>query len=372
MRPSSFIGFLCLLILPSVAGSQTASTERWRLIEELRIGAVDGPQAITRVGGIVVSPDRRHIFVSQPQETLVRMFDAESGRLVRTIGRSGGGPGEFGLLTGIGIMRDTLVVLDSRNSRYSLFSVDGEIVRDESVRSPPLVPIAIGADGTVIAETQASSIGARATGLVTSTRVVQMTRKGSIIRTLGGRDLNDTALHAEAGGRIFVGIQPLSENTFVRVAPDGSSLMFVDGRVSGSSAGRFYITRLGLRGDTIYRRAYRYQPRPVPQEIADSIYGRYSTVRMPELRDHIRLPAVLPPVSAVVLNADGSAWLRRGERNLETVDWLVLDPQGLIRASLTLPIGFRNPTVDGERVWGVVRDDLDISYVVRYRIRRPN
>lgn len=64
--------------------------EAWRLVEELRIGAVDGdgPEMFGEVSGVAVDPLGR-IWVVERQAAEVRVFD-EEGRHIRTVGRMRG------------------------------------------------------------------------------------------------------------------------------------------------------------------------------------------------------------------------------------------------------------------------------------------
>src|SRR5262245_8899253 len=66
-----------------------------RLVEELRIGQMEGAEAYTFgfVLELAVGKDGA-IFVGEGRPTQLRMYDA-SGRFVRKIGGVGEGPGEF-------------------------------------------------------------------------------------------------------------------------------------------------------------------------------------------------------------------------------------------------------------------------------------
>ena len=78
------------------------STTSWRLIEETRIGSVDGdgPDVFSVVIGLEADElDRIYVLDRQIQE--VRVFE-ENGSYVRTLGRAGEGPGEFRGADGLG------------------------------------------------------------------------------------------------------------------------------------------------------------------------------------------------------------------------------------------------------------------------------
>jgi len=50
------------------------------------------------------------------------------------------------------------------------------------------------------------------------------------------------------------------------------------------------------------------------------------------------------------------------------VVWWVLSPQGDPRAKVALPAEFTLEIAVGDIVWGTVRDDLDVPYIVRMRV----
>lgn len=115
---------LFLAVFPTVVYGQ--DVPRARLVEELRIGTESGgpDYALSRVTSVRIDGDGS-IYVSQPQENLIRVFDSE-GRFVRRIGRSGEGPGEFRQMGGSRwIGEDTLVVIDHRLHRVSYWTSPG-------------------------------------------------------------------------------------------------------------------------------------------------------------------------------------------------------------------------------------------------------
>src|SRR5207244_1014807 len=61
----------------------------------------------------------------------IRIFDP-SGKHLRTIGRSGKGPGEFTYPDGMALAPDGLVwVHDPQNARFSIFDQEGKFVRQQ-------------------------------------------------------------------------------------------------------------------------------------------------------------------------------------------------------------------------------------------------
>lgn len=362
------IGFAINLPL----SAQTAATEVWSLREELRIGAIDGPQALSQIGTIVLSESGRYLYVSQPQERSIKIFDSASGAFLRAVGRSGSGPGEFSLVSTIGTKQDTLFAIDSHQQHLVLFSGTGEHIRTENlapmmssaVEGMPLEPIGLARNGMFFAQRPAS-LAQIAYGAVESTPVVQLTREGRLLRTLIQHRPVPRVETFSIGNRIGIALIPFSRNSLVSIASDGSSLLHLDMPVPAAETGRFWLTRMGLSGDTLYRRSYNYSPQPISTAVLDSIHGALTIVA-----EAITLPRLMPPITDIHLNPDGSVWMKRGPRRIDLDDWLVLDSVGSIRASLQIPSNIRIVLADETRAWGAVTSELGVPYVVRYQIRK--
>src|SRR5262245_530920 len=97
-----------------------------RLVEELRIGQLEGAAAYTVgfVTELAVGKDGA-IFVGEGQPTQLRMYDA-GGRFVRKVGGAGSGPGEFGQVDGlISMANGNVAVWDGNTGRISIFDGKG-------------------------------------------------------------------------------------------------------------------------------------------------------------------------------------------------------------------------------------------------------
>jgi hypothetical protein len=70
----------------------------------------------------------------------------------------------------------------------------------------------------------------------------------------------------------------------------------------------------------------------------------------------------------MVVGRDGSVWLRGEDRGESTVEWRILSPDGEPYGLVRLPVGFWMFLAERSRAWGTERDELDVPYIVRYRI----
>ena len=80
-------------------------------------------------------------------------------------------------------------------------------------------------------------------------------------------------------------------------------------------------------------------------------------------------PSHYPAVTHMVLSGNGEIWLR--ERPVGgDASWLVLDREGEPRWRTTLPAGVTVLVADGDQVWGTERDEMDVPYLLRFRVNR--
>ena len=99
-----------------------------RFEEEASFGPEEsGPAAVLRPGQFAVDGGNRvHIFESS--EGVIKVF-GEDGRFLRSVGRKGQGPGEFGQAGFLGFCPDgRLLVTDFQNRRTSFFGPEGDFL----------------------------------------------------------------------------------------------------------------------------------------------------------------------------------------------------------------------------------------------------
>ncbi|HEX6367509.1 MAG TPA: 6-bladed beta-propeller [Longimicrobium sp.] len=109
------------------------TTDRWRLVEEVRIGggASGGPSAFGRVVGVALDSLAR-VWVADELQHQISVFEPD-GRHVRSIGRKGAGPAEFQRIAGMRWGPDgNLWVLDAGNSRFAVYDTAGKLVTTRS------------------------------------------------------------------------------------------------------------------------------------------------------------------------------------------------------------------------------------------------
>lgn len=373
----------CLLPIAGAVATPVEGQERtWALRERLRIGSIDGADALTLVGRVSVGGGGS-LFVSQPLESSIKVFSAE-GRLVSTIGGPGAGPGEFQQLTNHGWLGDTLYVSDALANRITFFAATGALLgtlpsRTGSIRASilPSTPTHLNRGGFAIVLPSY-----RASALMEdpdlARPVLRTSWSGDILDTLALQSLRRSAMTIVSGRSQHFANQPLADHPLVAVSPDAATVAVVGRRV-GERASAYSITRIDASsGATKGTTNIDYRPMLVPSNLRDSLLEE-AVKGLPknfggardQVRDGLFIPRAFPPATRAGIGTDGRIWVRRETLpGAISVNWDVLSPNGIRIARVVLPVEFDFKESLGDTVIGTVRDGFDVPYVVVYRLLR--
>lgn len=334
--------------------------------------------------------DRRgNIFVLDGVDQQVKMFD-RNGRPVRVFGRKGAGPGEFINASVISVVHDSLWVIDRQNERITAFAL-----ADRGLRSFVLPGTGRGlkrvqlvtAFGFLCSTPASTSILGGASDQVT---YVLVDNTGAIQNTvLSGlpspRSLVYTAAPANNPKNSYRGFtrQPFLHPTMSATADDARAVVLVTtAMTSGRETERVRAVKVSVRGDTLWRVALSYRGRPLRpadiKHVVDSIVRSATkmrgTVLVPNrqmIEDSILLPRFWPPVSGLVVGADGTIWLQQGIADARDNRYWRLSPTRTYEATVSLPLGFvlKNATRDYAWGWRLDRDGLPV--IERFKFAQP-
>jgi hypothetical protein len=116
----------------------------------------------------------------------------------------------------------------------------------------------------------------------------------------------------------------------------------------------YRISVFNMSGDTVFSRSYSYQRIPIPKADKDTAIAarnRGDAVRRAAV-EKMQLPEFFPPFSRLLVGRDETTWLERAPvRDQRT--WQVLDPNGNVTGSVTVP---RNTTIlvaSREMIWAI-------------------
>jgi hypothetical protein len=337
---------------------------RWDLVEELTIGAGSAGAPISgSITAIAVdSTGQMYLFDGQVQQLHVYAAD---GTYERSIGRRGDGPGEFRGATDVAIRPSgEILVVDSRNQRYSLFRPSGALIGDHSRRLRGSLPGAGAflADGRYLdwslsfpGETEEVVGGARVV-----CRPVLLDRDFNISDSLAAFEYRR---EMAANGTIPM---PFFANRLLVAPLPDSGILFAESR-------RYHIFERTAAGDTALIVSAPVDGVPVREEdraqIRDQLAGR------PELRSAYlpALPERRPVIRRLFSDGAGRVFVlaapaaRGGRYVLEG-----FDRSGTPLGRAFPPEGLEDrpaPLVVGDRLYAVVRDEVDVPRLVRFRIR---
>ena len=339
----------------------------WRVVEELRIGRMEGegPDVFGQIGSMEVdAAGRPWLFDSQAQE--LRVFSA-SGEHVRTVGRRGGAPGEFAQAVRVERGPDGgMWVMDPQNNRISIFDTAGTYVDAKPALGGFIImpwPGGFDDEGSYYAP------------------VPQ-----------GGRDFRIALVRYDSGFAARDTLQPpaydVARESFEHRTPGGGMMMAGvpyqggltwqlsrPGTIWALITEEYRLFELAPGGDTLRSIIRAFEPQPVTA--ADREAARENLKWFTDQGGQIdlsRIPETKPPVSSFFRDDDGHIWVARvttPEQSGRVHD--VFDPEGRFLGTVELPFPLsRSPTpiVRDGMLYGVTADELGVQYVVRARIER--
>ena len=359
------------------------------LVPEVSIGELEGDEEYLfgSIWSIAVDDDR-NVYVFDGQAHHVRVYDSE-GVYMRTLGRRGEGPGEFRSAQAIGVLPDgRLLVRDSGNKRVAVFGpgpgqtdhwgydpgnfasnsplpTDRQgrtylITRDLSQTDWVMHIIVLGPDGTHLDTLPEPS---------SSFEPPAVTAEGEV----------------EGGYATYTNAVPFAPSFQWTIHPSGH---FVTGLPDE------YRIELA-HDDGILRIERTADPAPVHDD--EGAQQRENLERRLQSNipgwswDGPPIPEHKPFYRELLAGRNGRLWVRlwTEARPVENEDydpedprsarvtWVeplrydVFEPDGTYLGVVVPPDEFTpwvNPVFDGDHVWAVTRDELDVERVVRFRI----
>jgi hypothetical protein len=372
---------------------------------DMRIGSVDDPEiGFSRIGRVDVGRDGR-IYVYEWQDMQIRVYGPD-GELSHRIGRRGEGPGELQRPGPFGVVGDTVWTFQSAGNRITLFDRDGALLSTGRVTLPgiPLwnrcygyvLPWDMRPDGLFTSRLGRVACSrndpAAEVGATDSIRVprVLFDASGEVVDTIGWdprppprmarppAEERDEVTFVEIGGRPFSVPQPPTELPQWIGLHDGRVVVSVPIPTSADAA--FTVTRIAPSGDTVYHRVLHYTARPYISAQLDALAeeasgGMLLTGPGPpdpavarRLRESMDFPDLRPATEGAQIDEDERLWIPRYDPGAAVSRWVLLDATGLLLGELELPAGFRLMWSRSDAVWGVELDELDVPWLVRYRI----
>jgi hypothetical protein len=382
------------IVVRTLAGSVWGDTAT--LVPELSIGVLDGAEEemFGDVRALVVAPDGE-MFVLDRHVPTIRRFGPD-GAYRGSIGRQGGGPGEFERPEALAMLPDgRLLVRDPGNARINVYARDGTAL--PSWRLPSgggfhtSTPISVDTAGNaytpVLLEREVDVLE-WAWGLA------RFAPDGAHTDTLPVPtwDFEEPTVIARREGNSSSTSVPFSPQVSWTFSPLG---YFVAGLSTDYRLDLFRPGAPRLRIERVWD--------PVPVLAAEQAEQEHRIIE--NFKESFgswkwngpAIPDAKPPFRDLLVAQDGRLWVmvsqpgyewrtadearaeeaRTGDpqtRFRERIVYDVFEPDGRYLGVVRAPPEFRaspEPVIRGDVVWNVTRDEVDVQRVVRYRITHP-
>lgn len=379
------------VVVTTLAGQEWPSTGT--LVPEVTIGKLEGEDVylLGSVRGLAVSP-AGDIYMVDTQVPVVRRYGPDGTHLL-DIGRKGGGPGEYQNPDGgLAFLPDgRLVVRDPGKAKLLVFSPDGADLAEWTLpsgggfnTSRKLYTDTLGNLHSMVLMDREASVFDWRFG------VARVDPEGVSHDTIAAPewDYEPPTIRGQREGSTSINNVPFSPDDHWTMSPHGYL-------VAGLST-EYAITL--YKPDGVLRIRRETEPVPVDPEERDDAETRAREnmeQQFPGWKwNGPPVPETKPPFRDVFVGDDGRIWVLRSQpgeeimgalearaekertgnmprRFTEPVLFDVYQPDGRLLGSVRAPRGFSSspqPIFRGDTVWAVYRDELDVAYIVRYRV----
>lgn len=327
------------------------------------------------------------IYVVDRQNRSIEVFGGD-GRHIQTIGREGGGPGEFRGPPFVGWIGDTLWALDMASQRVTLFDSSGNDLEVFPVTQLPhvdpysvLQPRHLLADRTVLV-TERYSTSFFEEFERRGELLQRSSLNGEVVDTIRRASVRNRLLrfHSGDGRTTLQTSQPWSDSDLWAVSPTGGWIALVERPAPEGGEGTYHLTQIPIEDTPPLERTFREKARRLSNEMeAEWVERAVARYFSPErfrsradarraVRGALFRPSHLPLVRAVFVGLDGKIWVQREDQGNLPERWDVYD-RGQERPAIVF--GPENAVLlaaSNDFVWGITKDELDIPHIVRYRV----
>lgn len=316
------------------------------------------------------------IIVADGGAANLRWFD-RTGRVIRTIGERGSGPGQFQFIGWMGLLPgDSLGVWDAALRRLSVFDAQGQLGRMTTLRFTrgPIPPV-LGAfgDGTLLVADAAASGQAAPPGTAWRDTLVylRVAGDGTVTDTLGR--FPGAEWYAAPGPTGRVNSRPFGRQLAAAVQGNGFYVGTGDG---------YEIIAFAANGAerVRFRKPYRpvsLGPKDIDEHQATMVYVGGTAEERRERAAQLRAapyPQTLPPYIGLELDTRGNVWVREPYepgKLYESSRWSVFDSTGQWVATARGPGRFKVLQIGPDWVLGTQTDEDDVEHVRLYPLIRP-
>jgi len=356
------IGALLCAGQPVVAYAQVPT----KLISVRRLSAET--HDLSSLSAVAIGPNGT-VVVTQGQDRSLRFFSKDLKPL-KSVGRSGEGPGEFQSLKSVVWSGQKLLVMDARLARISEFSQTGAYVGS--------VPFALallpGAHAEyrqlspqrVVGPSEILSLAVLGTRGAFSLWVIVSDASGTFLRTVAAVPADRCELE---GPSVSV-MMPYCPRALVGYSHSGVRIATGSLEKTSGTTGEFRVKTYFSSGSADLSVSIKVPLERVPRSISDSVV-KALYARVPQAQSLLRgkrIPGSYPPVRELVVGEDGAVWLRVYETTAKGSMWWLVTPTGKVGATIRLPEDARLVSGDATSVTTIESDTEGLESLVWYRL----
>ncbi|HEU4556613.1 MAG TPA: 6-bladed beta-propeller [Longimicrobium sp.] len=299
------------------------------------------------------------MFVADWMQKRVTVLSPD-GRVLRTLGETGSGPGEFRAIRGVQITRgDSLLVYDPELARVTVFEPDSlSVARTETfagrLRGAPPFRLWRATAGRYVAVFRS--------GFEFSSSGAVAERRDSVALLRSDGSLEETIARLPARGFLREGFS-ITPNPFGREPLAGAN---DSGRVHYVWSDSLAVHTYDSLGNLISRFAAELPPRPVTTADVDSERAAMDewTRRTFQKALADSTPRTWPAVKDMIVDDAGRVWLQLGGPRGTLQEWVVFTPGGGYIRSVIVPDGVRLYAVRGPRLYAEQLNEENVPSVV--------
>jgi hypothetical protein len=353
-------------------------------VPSLRLGALDGrpEEQFGSIVDVLPLPDGG-VAVLDGQAAEIRVFDA-SGRYRTTLGSKGDGPGELRMPSALGrVGDDTIAVFDRRLLRVTRFALDGGVgaITTLATEGRPISRATFLPNGFLVGQSPwTADVSGRFVpppeGAYTFVRDTALL----MVYDPAGAALDSLEVLPNSESIRRVRMESGSLSLFSRAAVFGLSLVFQahsDGVWSGFND-RFEL-HLRDAADGHLVRVVRAPglERAATEDMAERIRdaavseGEQLPERLQNLDEWFSLsprPEKLPAYDRIVVDDRARLWVREWSAIGGVSRWWIFSAAGDLLGSAHAPERATLYAVRCGAAWGILTDQLEVSFVVRYTV----
>lgn len=387
MMPSLRILIGSLVALTTAVSAQSTTPRTMQVVWSAGDGA-DAATSFAEISSVAVSPNG-DVVAWDRRTPALRLYN-DAGTLLKTIGRKGAGPGEYGGISGIAFAPDgRLYVWDSGNGRLNVYKSNGDFEKQLRL---PITTFSTNEGLTIDTKGRAwlrfvifDHAGGKTTGAWVRIRAAD----GSVIDTVKQPTFqgSDPQLIARNGGAMSSRSIPYGRYPSFALTAAGDIM---------TATGEKYEIDVPNGGKTVkIQRAF--TPVRVPAEERAEwkalIEANFRQLQPDWSWPSTAIPSVKPAFQSFMGGLDGRVWVSlnveserftpeppatREANALPPITyrsalqkWDVFEPDGRYIGTVSAPNNVRPRAMRGNFAWGIATDDDDVPTLVKLKIVPP-